>query len=103
MASTSTSVADTVRPVYRKIRVATWRSLATAGSIGSPAAWQSCVRLIANAQLCGGVQKKMIANIAMAGHPMLPVTADQPISTGMPLAAPPHTTFCEVRRLINSV
>jgi len=53
--------------------------------------------------VCGGVQKKMIANIARAGQPMVPVTADQPIITGMQPAAPPHTTFCDVRRLSNNV
>ena len=29
----------------------------------------------------------------------LPVTAAQPMSTGMQPATPPHTMFCEVRRL----
>jgi hypothetical protein len=29
----------------------------------------------------------------------LSVTAAQPISTGMQPATPPHTMFCEVRRL----
>ena len=53
--------------------------------------------------MCGGVQKKMIANITSAGQPMVPVTADHPIITGMQPAAPPHTTFCDVRRLSNSV
>ena len=58
---------------------------------------------MASAQVCGGVQKKMIANIAMACQPIVPVTADQPIITGIQPAAPPHTTFCEVRRLSTSV
>ena len=58
---------------------------------------------IANAQVCGGVQKKMIANITNAGQPMVSVTADHPIITGMHPAAPPQTTFCEVRRLSSSV
>ncbi len=58
---------------------------------------------MASAQVCGGVQKKMIANITSAGQPIVPVTADQAIITGMQPAAPPHTTFCEVRRLSNSV
>ncbi|SHV13734.1 Uncharacterised protein [Mycobacteroides abscessus subsp. abscessus] len=31
------------------------------------------------------------------------VTADHPIITGMHPAAPPHTTFCAVRRLSTSV
>ena len=51
--------------------------------------------------MCGGVQKKMIANIASAGHAIVPVTADQPIITGMHPAAPPQTTFWDVR-LFNS-
>ncbi len=38
-----------------------------------------------------------------ASHDTVPVTADQPMSTGMQPAAPPHTTFCEVRRLSSSV
>ena len=58
---------------------------------------------MASAQVCGGVQKKMMANIASACQPMVPVTADQPIITGMHLAAPPHTTFCEVRRFSSRV
>lgn len=49
--------------------------------------------------MCGGVQKKITKNITSAGQPMVPVTADQPITTGMQPAAPPHTTFWEVRRL----
>ena len=35
----------------------------------------------------------------IAGHPTVPVTADQPMRTGMHPAAPPQTMFCEVRRL----
>ncbi len=58
---------------------------------------------MASAHVCGGVQKKMIANITNAGQAMVPVTADQPIITGIQPAAPPHTTFCEVRRLSTSV
>ena len=58
---------------------------------------------MANAQVCGGVQKKMMANMASACQPMVPVTADQPIMTGIQPAAPPHTTFCEVRRLSSKV
>ena len=34
-----------------------------------------------------------------AGHPTVPVTADQPMSTGMQPATPPQTMFWEVRRL----
>ncbi|CPA22502.1 Uncharacterised protein [Mycobacterium tuberculosis] len=34
---------------------------------------------------------------------MVPVMADQPIITGIQPAAPPHTTFCDVRRLSQSV
>ncbi|CNV41445.1 Uncharacterised protein [Mycobacterium tuberculosis] len=45
----------------------------------------------------------MIANIASAGQAMVPVMADQPIITGIQPAAPPHTTFCDVRRLSQSV
>ena len=33
-----------------------------------------------------------------AGHSTDPVTADQPMTTGMQPAAPPHTMFCAVRR-----
>lgn len=58
---------------------------------------------MASAQVCGGVQKKMIANIARACQPIVPVTADQPIITGMQPAAPPHTTFWVVRRFSNNV
>ena len=58
---------------------------------------------MASAQVCGGVQKKMMANITSACHPTVPVAADQPIITGMQPAAPPHTTFCEVRRLSSRV
>ncbi|SII80350.1 Uncharacterised protein [Mycobacteroides abscessus subsp. abscessus] len=36
-------------------------------------------------------------------HDSPPVTADQPMSTGMHPAAPPHTMFCVVRRLRMSV
>lgn len=58
---------------------------------------------MASAQVCGGVQKKITANIASAGQAMESVTADQPIITGMHPAAPPHTMFCAVRRLSTSV
>ncbi len=53
--------------------------------------------------MCGGVQKKMIRNITSAGQEIVPVTADQPIITGMQPAAPPQTTFCDVRRLSSRV
>jgi hypothetical protein len=33
----------------------------------------------------------------------VPVTADQPMSTGMQPAAPPQTMFCDVRRLSSIV
>ena len=58
---------------------------------------------MASAQKCGGVQKKITANITSAGQPTVPVTAAHPMTTGMHPAAPPHTMFCEVRRLSSSV
>ena len=38
-----------------------------------------------------------------AGHCTVPVTADQPMSTGMQPATPPQTMFCAVRRLSSIV
>jgi hypothetical protein len=58
---------------------------------------------MASDQKCGGVQKKMTPNMTSAGHPIVPVTAAQPMTTGMQPAAPPHTMFCEVRRLSSNV
>ena len=58
---------------------------------------------MASAQKCGGVQKKMTPNITSAGHSTVPVTAAQPMTTGMQPAAPPQTMFCDVRRLSISV
>ena len=58
---------------------------------------------MASAQKCGGVQKNITPNMTSAGQPTVPVTADQPITTGMHPAAPPQTMFCEVRRLSSSV
>ena len=54
---------------------------------------------MASAQVCGGVQKKITPKNTQAGQPMSPVTADQPMITGMQPASPPQTMFCEVRRL----
>ena len=56
-----------------------------------------------SAQVCGGVQKKITPNITNAGHCTVPATAAQPITTGMQPAAPPQTTFCDVRRFRPSV
>ena len=58
---------------------------------------------MARAQKCGGVQRKTIANSTTGGQPTEPVTADQPISTGMQPAAPPQTMFDAVRRLSTAV
>ena len=41
----------------------------------------------------------MTPNSSAAVHETPPVTADQPMSTGMHPAAPPQTMFCGVRRL----
>ena len=57
------------------------------------------MNLIASAQKCGGVQKKITANSTTAAQDSEPVTAAQPMKTGMQPAAPPQTMFCEVRRL----
>src|SRR5260370_34965993 len=56
-----------------------------------------------NAQKCGGVQKKMIANSASPPQPISPVTAAQPISGGKAPAAPPITMFCGVRPFSQTV
>ncbi len=48
--------------------------------------------------MCGGVQKKITPNITRAGQWIVPVTADQPITTGMHPAAPPQMMFWAVRR-----
>ena len=45
----------------------------------------------------------MTANSTHGTHDSDPVTAAQPMSTGMQPAAPPHTMFCEVRRLSSIV
>jgi hypothetical protein len=42
-------------------------------------------------------------NSTTAGPASEPVTADQPMSTGMQPAAPPQTMFCDVRRLSSIV
>src|SRR3954462_11757930 len=56
-----------------------------------------------SAQKCGGVQKKTIANRYTAVPSSPPVTAAQPTSGGLAPAAPPHTMFCHVRRLSQTV
>ena len=58
---------------------------------------------MASAQKCGGVQKKTTPKRTTAGQASEPVTAAQPISTGMQPAAPPQTMFCRVRRLSSRV
>ena len=58
---------------------------------------------MASAQKCGGVQKKITANRTTAGRPTVPVTADQPTSTGKQPAAPPMTMLDAVRRFSPSV
>ena len=45
----------------------------------------------------------MTTNSTTGAQASEPVTADQPMSTGMQPAAPPHTMFCGVRRLSASV
>ena len=52
----------------------------------------------ASAQKCGGVQKKISANIATASTETPPVTAAQPIIGGKAPAAPPITMFWGVQR-----
>ena len=54
---------------------------------------------MASAQKCGGVQKKTTRKRTNGAQATDPVTALHPISTGMHPAAPPHTMFCDVRRL----
>jgi len=51
----------------------------------------------------GGVQQNTTANSTTGGQASEPVTAAQPISTGMQPAAPPQTMFCAVRRLSSMV
>ena len=58
---------------------------------------------MARAQKCGGVQKNTTANSANGAAAIDPVTAAQPISTGMQPATPPHTMFWAVRRLSSIV
>jgi hypothetical protein len=53
--------------------------------------------------VCGGVQKNTTPNKANGATASLPVTAVQPMSTGMQPAMPPHTTFCALRRLSTRV
>ena len=56
------------------------------------------MRKSASAQKCGGVQKKISANIAMLAGAMPPVATAQPIIGGKAPAAPPMTMFCGVAR-----
>jgi len=58
---------------------------------------------MASAQKWGGVQKNTMPNSTTGAQASEPVTAAQPMSTGMQPAAPPQTMFCAVRRLSTSV
>src|SRR5437763_9586861 len=83
--------------------VAVRREPATAGSIGTPAAWYSSLASVASAQKCGGVHRKITAASAMAVVEIVPVTAAQPTSGGNDPASPPMTMLLTVRRLSQSV
>ena len=50
-----------------------------------------------------GKLAKQLSDYTSAGQPTVPVTAAQPITTGMQPAAPPHTMFWAVRRLSSIV
>ena len=57
----------------------------------------------ASAQKCGGVQKKISANIRIDSTEIPPVAQAQPIMGGKAPAAPPMTMFCGVERLRKTV